>query len=280
VPEGHVTHRIAHRLTDRFAGEPTRSSSPQGRFAAGAAAIDGHVLDRADAVGKHLFAWFGDRAVHVHLGRAGRLGFARGDERPVVGLVRWRLETDDWYADLAGPTVCELLAPDPVDAVVARLGPDPLRDDDPDRSWPRIHASRTPIAVLLMDQAIAAGVGNIFRSELLFRHRLDPMLAGRLLRRSEWLAMWDDLVTLMRYAVANGRIDTVRPEHEPVAMGRPPRVDRHGGEVYVYRRAGLPCLVCGARVRTDVVAGRNLFWCPRCQRRSRRQAPARPRLGS
>ena len=42
-----------------------------------------------------------------------------------------------------------------------------------------------------------------------------------------------------------GRIDTVRPEHTPEAMGRPPRVDRHGGEVYVYRRAGQPCLVCG-----------------------------------
>jgi formamidopyrimidine-DNA glycosylase len=48
-------------------------------------------------------------------------------------------------------------------------------------------------------------------------------------------------------------------------MGRDPRDDAHGGEVYVYRRAGLPCLVCGTPVLTKVVAARNLFWCPECQ---------------
>ena len=79
--------------------------------------------------------------------------------------------------------------------------------------------------------------------------------------------MWDDLVALMEYGVLTGRIDTVRPEHEPEAMGRPPRVDDHGGEVYVYRRHGQPCLVCGSTVRTKILEGRNLFWCPTCQRR-------------
>jgi len=73
----------------------------------------------------------------------------------------------------------------------------------------------------------------------------------------------------MRDGVTEGRIDSVRDEHLPEAMGRAPRVDRHGGEVYVYRRAGLPCLVCGTPVRTQVLEGRNLYWCPRCQRRSR-----------
>ena len=58
--------------------------------------------------------------------------------------------------------------------------------------------------------------------------------------------MWDDLVELMAEGVRTGRIDTVRPEHTPEAMGRPPRVDDHGGEVYVYRRTGQPCHVCGA----------------------------------
>jgi formamidopyrimidine-DNA glycosylase len=65
--------------------------------------------------------------------------------------------------------------------------------------------------------------------------------------------------------VRTGRIDTVRPEHMPEAMGRPPRVDDHGGEVYVYRRHGLPCLICTGEVRTAVVAARNLYWCPTCQ---------------
>ncbi|HKH54262.1 MAG TPA: zinc finger domain-containing protein, partial [Propionibacteriaceae bacterium] len=64
-----------------------------------------------------------------------------------------------------------------------------------------------------------------------------------------------------------GRIDTVRPEHTPEAMHRPPRQDIRGGEVYVYRRTGQPCLVCGSAIRTEVLAGRNLFWCGKCQRR-------------
>ena len=76
----------------------------------------------------------------------------------------------------------------------------------------------------------------------------------------------------MADGVRLGRIDTVRPEHTPEAMGREPRADDHGGEVYVYRRTGQPCLVCGHAVRTEVLAGRNLFWCPRCQVRFRSRA--------
>jgi endonuclease-8 len=71
----------------------------------------------------------------------------------------------------------------------------------------------------------------------------------------------------MAYGVRTGRIDTVRAEHSPEAMGRAPRVDDHGGEVYVYRRQGQPCHVCGSTIATRVLEGRNLFWCPRCQRR-------------
>ena len=97
-----------------------------------------------------------------------------------------------------------------------------------------------------MDQAVLAGVGNVYRAEVLFRHRLHPLRPGRTLRVGQFGAMWDDLVELMAEGVRTGRIDTVRPEHTPEAMGRPPRVDDHGGEVYVYRRTGQPCLVCGA----------------------------------
>lgn len=69
----------------------------------------------------------------------------------------------------------------------------------------------------------------------------------------------------MREGVRNNRIDTVRPQHTPEAMGRPPRVDDHGGEVYVYRRTDQPCHLCGETVRTADLAARNLFWCPTCQ---------------
>jgi endonuclease-8 len=91
-----------------------------------------------------------------------------------------------------------------------------------------------------MDQTVLAGVGNVYRAELLFRHRVDPYRRGDALSRKQWLAMWEDLVALMHDGVAKNRIDTVRDEHTPEAMGRPPRVDDHGGEVYVYRRTGQP----------------------------------------
>ncbi len=113
-----------------------------------------------------------------------------------------------------------------------------------------------------MDQAVLAGVGNVYRAEILFRHRMHPLRPGRTLRVSQFRALWEDLVELMATGVRTGRIDTVRTEHTPEAMGRPPRVDDHGGEVYVYRRAGQACHVCGSRIRTETLQGRNLFWCP------------------
>ena len=122
---------------------------------------------------------------------------------------------------------------------MARLGPDPLRADaDPERAWRRISRSDRPIGDLLMDQEVVAGVGNVFRAEVLFRHRLHPLRPGRTLRRSQFQAVWDDLRVLLAEGVVSNRIDTVRPEHTPEAMGRDPRKDDHGGEVYVYRRHG------------------------------------------
>ncbi|MGW4895559.1 Fpg/Nei family DNA glycosylase [Kitasatospora sp. NPDC004240] len=269
MPEGHIIHRLAgenHRL---FGGRPVRVSSPQGRFEEGAALIDGQALTAAEAKGKHLFLGFEEGAwLHVHLGLYGGFTFGEGEAPDPVGLVRLRLANDDAYADLRGPTTCELITPAEKAAVAARLGPDPLRADaDPEAAWRRISGSRTTVAALLMDQKVLAGVGNVYRAEVLFRLGISPHRAGRELSRAEWDAVWTDLVALMHEGVTAGRIDTVRPEHTPEAMGRPPRVDDHGGEVYVYRRAAMPCLVCGTEVRTEEHAARNLFWCPGCQRR-------------
>ncbi len=269
MPEGHTLHRLALDLTGTFGGKPVRSSSPQGRFTS-ADLLDGRELVEATAHGKHLFVAFAgtEAQVHVHLGLYGAFAFVEQADPPVVGQVRWRLQSDRVTADLRGPTACELLGPDEVAAIHARLGADPLDPHaDLERAARVVASSRAPIATLLMDQKVISGVGNVYRAEVLFRHRIDPHVAGRDLRPTTFLTLWSDLVTLMGEGVRTGRIDTVRPEHEPEAMGRPPREDDHGGEVYVYRRAGLPCLVCGTRVRTEVVAGRNLFWCPRCQRR-------------
>ncbi|MBF4160296.1 Fpg/Nei family DNA glycosylase [Nocardioides acrostichi] len=291
MPEGHTLHRLALDLGDAFAGRQVRVTSPQGRFAESAAQIDGTVVTAAQAWGKHLFLDLSDgHHVHVHLGLYGTWAVHRhvpAVPEP-VGQVRMRLVTGDGagtfaLADLRGATACDLITTEQRDSVVERLGPDPLRTQalppsDPDAAWARIRRSRTSIAALLMDQSVLAGVGNVYRAEILFRHRVDPFRPGSSMRIGRWQQMWDDLVVLMHEGVRTNRIDTVRPEHTPEAMGRDPRRDDHGGEVYVYRRDGQPCLVCGARVRTRELAHRNLFWCPRCQPRFRSRAEAARRL--
>ncbi len=275
MPEGHTLHRLADELTTVFGGNRVQVGSPQGRFAESAAHLDGALLVDAEAWGKQLFIRFeGERFVHVHLGLYGTfLSYDDVAEVPApIGQVRLRLtrpassSRPTAYADLRGPTTCALETAAERASVVARLGPDPLREDgDPDVAWARISRSSAPIGTLLMDQSVIAGVGNVYRAEVLFRHRIHPLRPGRSLRAPQWRAIWDDLVVLMREGVRTGRIDTVRDEHLPEAMGRPPRVDDHGGEVYVYRRHEQPCHVCGSAVRTEVLGGRNLFWCARCQ---------------
>jgi DNA-formamidopyrimidine glycosylase len=267
MPEGHTLLRLARELDESFGGRPVRVSSPQGRFAADASSVDGAVCVGAESAGKHLFVELaGERFIHVHLGLIGKFDVTPGPAPAPVGQVRLRLQNDTAYADLRGATQCDLVGPQRRTQILAKLGEDPLRPDaDPARAWDRISRSARPIGDLLMDQAVVAGVGNVYRAEILFRHRVHPLRPGRTLRRSQFLTLWADLVELMEYGVRTGRIDTVRPEHTPEAMGRPPRRDDHGGEVYVYRRHGQDCLVCGSRVRTDTLVGRNLFWCARCQ---------------
>lgn len=278
MPEGHTLKRLALELTAAFAGGPTRVSSPQGRFAAEAALLDGATLRRADSAGKHLFLDFSeDHLVHIHLGLIGAFRLAEvidGEPAAPVGQVRLRLHNATTYADLRGATQCDLIGAERRAAIVSALGPDPLNPEaDAQEAWHRIRRSHRPIGDLLMDQHVLAGVGNVYRAEVLFRHRLHPLRPGDTVRAAQFAAIWADLVELMNAGVRTGRIDTVAPEHTPEAMGRPPRVDDHGGEVYVYRRQGQTCFVCDSIVRTGELVGRNTFWCPRCQPafRSRRR---------
>jgi len=282
VPEGHTLHRLARRLDAHLVGSPVAVSSPQGRFAREAALLDGSRLLAAEAWGKHLFLDHDDdRVVHVHLGLYGRFDVTRtpGEGVPApVGQVRMRLVAEDGpkgpaYADLRGATACELLTSAERAAILARLGPDPIQGHDPTPAWERIRVSRSPIGTLLMDQSVLAGVGNVYRAEILFRHGVHPLRLGRSLRRPVFLAMWEDLRVLMADGVRTGRIETVRDEHREelealgAAAGR-----RRRSRSYVYKRTGEPCVVCGATVRGDVLAARNVFWCPHCQPAPRRRA--------
>ncbi|WP_395310831.1 DNA-formamidopyrimidine glycosylase family protein [Mycobacterium sp. AMU20-3851] len=263
MPEGHTLHRLARLHQKRFGRKPVIVTSPQGRFEEGAAAVNGRVLRRADAWGKHLFHHYdGGHVVHIHLGLYGSFTEAPLPLDEPVGQVRMRMIGTEYGTDLRGPTVCEVIDAGAVDDVAARLGPDPLRPDaDPARAWTRIAKSRRTIGALLMDQTVIAGVGNVYRSELLFRHQIDPYRPGTKVDADEFAAMWADLVELMKVGVRRGKIVVIRPEHDHGAPSYRPGRPR----TYVYRRAGDPCRVCATTVRTAELEARNVFWCPTCQ---------------
>ncbi|MGH3717072.1 MAG: Fpg/Nei family DNA glycosylase, partial [Micromonosporaceae bacterium] len=215
MPEGHVTHRLAREHRSLLGGATVRTSSPQGRFATGAARLDGTRLAATDAHGKHLFHRYeapgGEQVwLHVHLGLYGKFAAGTGPAPPPVGQIRLLWQAERAYLELRGPTACELVTEPEKAALHARLGADPLRPDaDPDAAATRVCRSRAPIGLLLMDQSVVAGVGVAYRAEVLFRAGLDPLTPGRALGAGTWAALWDDLTALMRDGAAAGRIDTV-----------------------------------------------------------------------
>ncbi len=275
MPEGHTLHRLAGALDAAFGRSAPDVTSPQGRFVDGAALLDGTPLERAWAHGKLLFVDFADeRTLYVHLGLIGKWFVLPvdppGSEPPVVGEVRLRILGERHVADLRGPMACTVVDQDEVEHLVARQGPDPLQplseQNDPDAAYRRISRSGKTVAELLMDQSVVAGVGNIYRCEVLWRHQLHPLKPGRSLKRSSWRLIWEDLVHLMPWGVRTGAIITLDDVLDDVRT----RLD--GGETVhvprefaVYQRTGMPCLRCGSSVRHKVVAGRNLFWCGGCQ---------------
>ena len=110
-------------------------------------------------------------------------------------------------------------------------------------------------------------MGNVYRAELLFRHGLDPQLPGRALSRWQWDVLLADLFVLLRDGVRRGKIETLRPEHDPRPLGPARSGAMCARRVYAYRRTGDPCLVCGTPIAHDKHLARNLFWCPTCQPR-------------
>ena len=339
MPEGHSVHRIARQFDRNFIGKVMRASSPQGRFAEGAALLDGREAVSVKAVGKQMFLEAeGDLWLRVHLGLYGAWDFAGeilldptiasangrmgqtnqrgtdldaqapvlgdapildeagenslasigaprrarvhvrmseqtkglgddGAEWPpaVVGQVRLRLMTDITAADLRGPTACVLQTPDEMLASVAKLGPDPLVGDAAENEARFVQAVRkraTPIALLLMDQTVVSGIGNVYRAEMLYRARLNPHTPGRDVPEELVRELWHDWVRLLIIGVETGQMmtmDNLDPDGYRAAMAS--RDDRH----WVYHRAGLPCRVCGTQIVLEEIGARKLYWCPSCQ---------------
>jgi DNA-formamidopyrimidine glycosylase len=263
MPEGHTIHRLAREHNASFRGHALRLESPQGRFASDAALLDGRALDRVRPYGKHLFYEFaGGDVVHVHLGL---YGVFERHERPFPaprGQVRLRMSDDVTLVDLRGPTVCERIGREQRDAILDRLGPDPLDPKaDRERLWRKVSRRDTPIGALLLDQSAIAGVGNVFRAEALYVLGIAPHRPANSLTREEFDALWDTLVRMLRNGVRAGRIVTTDPADRERRRGRPSDEDRH----YLWRRADLPCRRCGTPIRSDVLGARNAYWCPGCQ---------------
>ena len=299
MPEGNEIHRWAARHEAAFAGRPVRVDGPQGRFV-DADVIDGRKLVRVMAVGKHLGYDFGkDRILHVHLGLQGDFSEGSGPLPEVKGALRLRMwnaaavkralsktatpgvpgvsKRHRWYSDddgtdnidpdkvawveLRGPMDCSVYSQEKWDGLLKRLGPDPLNGDGPERMVAKVAKSRKPIGELLMDQTVAAGVGNIFRAELLYRARLSPFRVGKDVEEKTLRSIWKEAGVLMKAGMVDRRIVTTKPADRPHKTGQALKEEAH----YVYRRNGRPCFVCGTDVLKKEMAGRNLFWCPVCQ---------------
>ena len=179
-----------------------------------------------------------------------------------IGQVRVRLLTETACADLRGPTACEVQTIEEVDRTIAKLGPDPLVDDPregEERFTSVVRKKATPIALLLMDQSVVSGIGNVYRAELLFRARLDPFRPGREVPEEVVRELWRDWTHLLRIGFDTGQMLTMDDlDDEAYQRALASRDDRH----WVYHRTGEPCRVCGTPIAMAELGGRKLYWCP------------------
>jgi endonuclease VIII len=257
MPEGHTIHRAALDHRKMLAGHCLDVSSPQGRFMDGAAELDGQTCKSVEAYGKHLVYDFSHGlSLHIHLGL---FGVFKTQKRPAAepkGAVRVRMVSATHVVDINGPNTCELLTPAERAGLVSRIGPDVLRKDaDPDRAFKRIQKSRTAIGVLLMDQSVMAGVGNIYRTEILWRCQVNPLTPGTSIDRKTFDMLWDDAVELLQIGVKNNAIITV----DGVKKSR----SRYGERVNIFNKDHCP--KCRGEITSIDMATRRAFYCKTCQ---------------
>ena len=262
MPEGHSVQRTANDFNKKFKGKVLRVDSPQGRFASEAKLIDGQVFVGAKAIGKQLFLKFDNGLTcRVHLGIYGKWRFVAGSQNEMYGQVRARFYNDEFLADLRGPTICEVIDKKAVKLIENRLGPDPTNSDprglQRKRFIDRVQSSASPIGILLMNQEVISGIGNVYRAEILFRAQISPHALGKTLTLEQIEELWSDSVKLMKVGVATGFMTT----REERLKKRTKKADRN----YVYKREGQTCLRCGGMVWIELMATRKLYWCPGCQ---------------
>ncbi len=261
MPEGHRIHWLARSHLRDFAQRRLSTCSPQGRFAAGAELLDRRKLNRVEAHGKHLlYHWQGGHVLHVHLGLYGRFRHYATPVPAPRGEIRLRVTSRTCAFDLNGPNICELLTIQDVRRLHDRLGPDPLRADaDPTQAWERIRRSRAAIGSLLLNQAVIAGAGNIYRADVLFATGIHPNRPGHALRREDFDAIWTTLKKFMQFGLRYNRIVNADPKR----VGKPRSRMTRDEALLVYQREY--CRQCNHAIQEWELAGRRIYACPQCQ---------------
>jgi endonuclease-8 len=255
VPEGDTIVRTAATLRPALAGKPlVRFEAPRLHFSPFPA---GTTVRGVESRGKHLLIGFDDgRVLHTHLQMSGSWHVYRPHDRwrrPPHQL-RALIEVPDAVAVCFNAPTVELLRERDLarHAVLASLGPD-LCAPDVDLEEVLARLGRLPpeteVGVALLDQRVACGVGNVYKSETLFAVRVDPFAPLSALDGPSRRAVYRTASDLLRRNLAGGR-----------------RVTAPGG-VAVYRRAGRPCPRCGTRIRSrrQGESARATYWCPSCQ---------------
>jgi endonuclease-8 len=266
MPEGHTVHRTANDFNRLFAGSAVTVVSPQGRFGESAKLVTGHKLLEAKAIGKQMFLRFENGlTIRIHLGIYGKWNYHELGTNALpepIGQVRARFANATAAADLRGPTICEVITDDEVSQVERRLGPDPLNPNpgkrESSRFIERVRSSKTGIGLQLMNQDVIAGIGNVYRAELLFRAGINPHRPGEQLTIEQVQNIWDDSVKLLKVGVIKGFMIT----RDELLKKNPEKSERN----YVYKREGQPCRSCGVNIVIELLAARKLYWCPGCQK--------------
>ena len=264
MPEGHTIHRMAQDHGRWLGGQSLRVLSPQGRFSAEARILDYGLFVGAFAHGKHLFYQIEDREektrfVHIHLGLYGRFRKQQNPPERTSPNCRMRLVGFKHALDLSGPTACELMGWEEIDEKRHSLGPDPIAHGDGHEAFfERLQRRRIPIGAALLDQKVIAGLGNIYRAELLFKHRIDPSIPANQLSEASVKQLWETSVWWLKLGVRAKRIITSLPSM-PKTLPRGARKEF----LMVYGKRNCPA--CGGAVEQNQIGNRKLYFCPSCQ---------------
>lgn len=263
MPEGDSIHNAAQRLRPALEGH--RLVRFEASRAHGAMPRPGATITAVEAVGKHLLVRFDDGFVlETHLRMTGRWDLYRRGERWRKGahLARAVIETDEHVAVCFSAPVVRVhrAAPDGASpslrSAIGHLGPDLCRADaDLTVALARMQDAVDPdtlIVDVLLDQRVAAGIGNVFKSEVLWACRVAPSARLGAVEPAVRRQLLETAARQLRANLGSGRRTTV---------AGPP------GSLAVYRRARRPCRRCGTPIRYATMGGSNrgTYWCPRCQ---------------